>query len=59
MSLCRYIQSIGVGYNQFPLEELQKREIVLCNAVGVNLYHPPFYCHSRIRPPLLICVLIG
>lgn len=35
--LSRYIQSIGVGYNQFPLEELQKRGIVLCNAVGVNL----------------------
>ena len=32
----RYIQSIGVGYNQFPLEELQERGIVLCNAVGVN-----------------------
>jgi D-2-hydroxyacid dehydrogenase (NADP+) len=36
MSYHRYIQSIGVGYNQFPLEELQERGIVLCNAVGVN-----------------------
>jgi phosphoglycerate dehydrogenase-like enzyme len=32
----KYIQSIGVGYNQFPLGELEKRGIVLSNAVGVN-----------------------
>eukprot|EP01049_Picozoa_sp_SAG25_P015629 SAG25_NODE_3245_length_1160_cov_1.158341_4_plen_83_part_01 len=32
----RYIQSIGVGINQFPLERLRERGIVLCNAVGVN-----------------------
>ena len=30
----KYIQSIGVGYNQFPLDELKRRGIVLCNAVG-------------------------
>ena len=32
----KWIQSIGVGYNQFPLEELEKRGIILTNAVGVN-----------------------
>jgi phosphoglycerate dehydrogenase-like enzyme len=32
----RWIQAIGVGYNQFPLAELQRRAIRLTNAVGVN-----------------------
>lgn len=32
----RWIQAIGVGYNQFPLAELQRRGIRLTNAVGVN-----------------------
>ena len=32
----RWIQAIGVGYNQFPLAELQGRGIQLTNAVGVN-----------------------
>lgn len=32
----KWIQSIGVGYNQFPLAELQRRGIRLTNAVGVN-----------------------
>jgi phosphoglycerate dehydrogenase-like enzyme len=32
----KWIQAIGVGYNQFPLEELQRRGIRLTNAVGVN-----------------------
>ena len=32
----RYIQSIGAGYDQFPLEELKKRGIRLANARGVN-----------------------
>jgi phosphoglycerate dehydrogenase-like enzyme len=32
----KWIQAIGVGYNQFPLDELQRRGIRLSNAVGVN-----------------------
>ena len=32
----QWIQAIGVGYNQFPLTELQRRSIRLTNAVGVN-----------------------
>jgi phosphoglycerate dehydrogenase-like enzyme len=32
----KWIQSIGVGYNQFPLAELRRRGIRLSNAVGVN-----------------------
>ena len=32
----RWIQAIGVGYNQFPLAELQRRGIRVTNAVGVN-----------------------
>lgn len=32
----KYIQSIGAGYDQFPLEELKKRGIRLANASGVN-----------------------
>ena len=32
----KWIQAIGVGYNQFPLDELQRRGIRLTNAVGVN-----------------------
>ncbi len=32
----KWIQSIGVGYNQFPLEELKRRGIRLTNAAGVN-----------------------
>jgi D-2-hydroxyacid dehydrogenase (NADP+) len=32
----KWIQSIGVGYNQFPLQELKRRGIRLTNAVGVN-----------------------
>jgi phosphoglycerate dehydrogenase-like enzyme len=32
----KWIQSIGVGFNQFPLEELKRRGIRLTNAVGVN-----------------------
>lgn len=32
----KWIQSIGVGYNQFPLDDLQCRGIRLTNAVGVN-----------------------
>jgi phosphoglycerate dehydrogenase-like enzyme len=32
-----WIQSIGVGYNQFPLAELKRRGIRLTNAVGVNV----------------------
>ncbi|MFQ5924243.1 MAG: D-2-hydroxyacid dehydrogenase, partial [Anaerolineales bacterium] len=31
-----WIQSIGVGFNQFPLEELKRRGIRLTNAAGVN-----------------------
>ena len=32
----RYIQSIGAGYDQFPLEQLRERGILLANATGVN-----------------------
>lgn len=32
----RYIQSIGAGYDQFPLNELRRRGIRLANASGVN-----------------------
>ena len=32
----KYIQSIGAGYDQFPLGELRKRGIRLANASGVN-----------------------
>lgn len=32
----RYIQSIGAGYDQFPLDELRSRGIRLANASGVN-----------------------
>ena len=32
----KWIQAIGVGYNQFPLAELRRRGIRLTNAVGVN-----------------------
>jgi D-2-hydroxyacid dehydrogenase (NADP+) len=32
----KYIQSIGAGYDQFPLDELRKRGIRLANASGVN-----------------------
>jgi len=32
----KWIQSVGVGYDQFPLEELKSRGIRLTNAVGVN-----------------------
>lgn len=32
----RWIQSIGVGINQFRLEQLAKRDIRLSNAAGVN-----------------------
>ncbi len=32
----RFIQSIGAGYDQFPLEELKRREIPLASAQGVN-----------------------
>lgn len=32
----QWIQAIGVGYNQFPIAELQGRGIRLTNAVGVN-----------------------
>jgi D-2-hydroxyacid dehydrogenase (NADP+) len=32
----KWIQSIGVGYNQFPLDALRRRGIRLTNAVGVN-----------------------
>ncbi|MBT4127004.1 MAG: D-2-hydroxyacid dehydrogenase [Chloroflexi bacterium] len=32
----KYIQSIGAGYDQFPLDELKKRGIRLANASGVN-----------------------
>ena len=32
----RFIQSIGAGYDQFPLEELRSRGIRLANASGVN-----------------------
>lgn len=32
----RYIQSIGAGYDQFPLDQLRSRDIRLANAQGVN-----------------------
>jgi phosphoglycerate dehydrogenase-like enzyme len=32
----RFIQSIGAGYDQFPLEELRRRGIRLASAQGVN-----------------------
>ena len=32
----RYIQSIGAGYDQFPLDRLKSRNITLANATGVN-----------------------
>lgn len=32
----KYIQAIGVGYDQFPLEELTARKIILATARGVN-----------------------
>ena len=32
----QWIQAIGVGYNQFPLDDLRRRGIRLTNAVGVN-----------------------
>jgi phosphoglycerate dehydrogenase-like enzyme len=32
----KYIQSIGAGYDQFPLDELRERGIRLANASGVN-----------------------
>ena len=32
----RFLQSIGAGYDQFPLEELRSRGIRLANASGVN-----------------------
>ena len=32
----RFIQSIGAGYDQFPLEELKRRDIRLASAQGVN-----------------------
>jgi len=32
----RFIQSIGAGYDQFPIEELKNRGIRLANASGVN-----------------------
>jgi D-2-hydroxyacid dehydrogenase (NADP+) len=32
----KYIQSIGAGYDQFPLDELKERGILLANASGVN-----------------------
>ena len=32
----RFIQSIGAGYNQFPIKELQRRNIRLASASGVN-----------------------
>ena len=32
----KYIQSIGAGYDQFPLDELRKRGIRLASARGVN-----------------------
>ena len=32
----RFIQSIGAGYDQFPLEQLKSRSIRLANASGVN-----------------------
>ena len=35
-SKLKYIQSIGAGFDQFPLDELSERGIVLANASGVN-----------------------
>lgn len=35
-SKLKYIQSIGAGYDQFPLDELRDRGIRLANASGVN-----------------------
>ena len=32
----RFIQSIGAGYDQFPLDELRSRGVRLANASGVN-----------------------
>ena len=32
----KWIQAIGVGYNQFPLDEVRRRGIRLTNAVGVT-----------------------
>ena len=32
----QYIQSIGAGYDQFPLDQLRQRNIRLANARGVN-----------------------
>ena len=32
----KWIQSVGVGYDQFPLDQLKSRGIRLTNAVGVN-----------------------
>ncbi|MCH7971942.1 MAG: D-2-hydroxyacid dehydrogenase [Chloroflexi bacterium] len=32
----KYIQSIGAGYDQFPLDELRSRDIRLASASGVN-----------------------
>ena len=35
-SKLKFIQSIGAGFDQFPLDELSERGIVLANASGVN-----------------------
>ena len=35
-SKLKYIQSLGAGFAQFPLDELSERGIVLANASGVN-----------------------
>ena len=35
-SKLKYIQSIGAGFDQFPLDELSERGIVMANASGVN-----------------------
>ena len=35
-SKLKYIQSIGAGYDQFPLDELRSRDIRLASASGVN-----------------------
>jgi phosphoglycerate dehydrogenase-like enzyme len=32
----RWIQSIGAGYDQFPLDELRRRNVILTRAYGVN-----------------------
>lgn len=34
----KFIQSIGAGYNQFPLEELKERGIPLASAQGTNKF---------------------